>query len=87
MVSLLFLMGAQSVRAQEITGAISGTMTDPSGAAVPNASVTATDVLTGVAWPTKTNSAGVYGFPRLPIGRYSLRVGGQRFQNPRAPGF
>jgi hypothetical protein len=75
-----FLLAPRAVLGQEITGEITGAITDPSGAALPNASVTATDVLTGVVWPTKTNSAGVYDFPRLAIGRYSLKVSARGFK-------
>ncbi len=80
MLCTAFLATASIARAQEITGEIAGTITDPSGAAVPNASVTATDLLTGVAWPTKTNSAGLYDFPRLAIGQYSLKVSAAGFK-------
>ena len=60
--------------AQEVTGAVTGTITDPSGAAVPGAQVIATDVSRGTVWPTQTNEAGVYNLPRLPVGTYTVRV-------------
>ncbi|MGH9345120.1 MAG: carboxypeptidase-like regulatory domain-containing protein, partial [Terriglobia bacterium] len=72
---------------QEITGGITGTVTDPSGAAVPGATVTATDVQRGTVWPTQTNSAGVYNFPRLPAGQYSLKVEAQGFATSARPAF
>lgn len=41
------------LRAQEITGVLTGTATEPSGAVVPGAQVTATSVLQAATWPTQ----------------------------------
>ncbi|MGH9407442.1 MAG: carboxypeptidase regulatory-like domain-containing protein [Terriglobia bacterium] len=82
-----FLLAPRSGVAQEITGGITGTVTDASGAAVPNAHVTATDTLRGTVWPTETNSAGVYNFPRLPTGQYTLKVEAQGFASAAHPAF
>ena len=65
--------------AQEISAGITGRVTDPSGASVANASVTAKDLDRGIEFPTKSNADGIYAFPRVPVGRYELRV--------EAPGF
>ncbi|HEX5483080.1 MAG TPA: carboxypeptidase regulatory-like domain-containing protein [Terriglobia bacterium] len=73
--------------AQEVTGGITGTVTDPSGAVVPNASVTATDMHRGTTWPTQTNAAGVYNLPRLPIGEYEVKVSASGFQTTVHPAF
>jgi carboxypeptidase family protein len=67
------------LRAQEVTAGITGTITDPSGAPIPGAKVTATDVLRGTTWPTETNPAGVFDLPRLPISTYDLTVEAQGF--------
>src|SRR5277367_2629405 len=56
------------------TGAIQGTVTDPSGAAVPNASVTVKDPSHGVDRTQATDSAGIYYIPSLPVGTYSIEV-------------
>src|SRR5579885_2636678 len=80
-------LSAQPLRAQEITGGITGTVTDPSGAAVPGAKVTATDVLRGTAWPTETNAAGVYNLPRLPVGEYKVQVEAKGFTTSVHPAF
>src|SRR5947207_10408182 len=61
------------------TGNIQGTISDPTGAVVPNASVTLTNVSTLVAHKTTTDSAGVYVFPGIPVGTYTLAI--------NAPGF
>jgi hypothetical protein len=56
------------------TGAIQGTVTDASGAAVPNATVTVKDPAHGVARVQATDSTGVYFVPSLPVGTYSVEV-------------
>lgn len=83
----VFFSATKPAVAQEITGGITGTVTDPSGASVPNAKITATDVQRGTIWPTQTNSAGVYNFPRLPVGEYSLKVEAQGFATSARPAF
>jgi outer membrane receptor protein involved in Fe transport len=81
------LLTSRITLAQEVTGGITGTVTDPSGAAVPNATVTATNVQMGTTWPTQTNSAGVYNLPRLPIGEYSVKVAAKGFETVLHPAF
>jgi hypothetical protein len=65
---------------QQVTAAITGRVTDPSGAAIPNAKVTATDVERGVNYPTVTNGDGDYNLPRVPVGTYNVKVESQGFQ-------
>jgi len=55
-------------------GNIQGTVSDASGAVIPNATVTVTDVSTQVKHITKSDKAGVYVFPGLPISTYNLGV-------------
>jgi hypothetical protein len=57
---------------QAVNGTLLGTVTDASGAAVPNAKVTATDVATGAIHPSATNESGNYTFPDLQPGIYSV---------------
>ena len=64
---------------QAVTATLLGTVTDPSNASVPNASVTATEVSTGVSRRTVTNTEGIYTIPYLSPGTYRLDV--------EAPGF
>jgi hypothetical protein len=68
------------LRAQEATAAITGTITDPSGAVVAGAKVTVKDVLRGTTWPAETNAAGIYDLPRLPVGTYDITVEAPGFQ-------
>ena len=58
----------------QMGGSIDGTVTDPNGAVVPKASVTATNVKTGVATTVETSGAGIYAFPVLPPGPYTITV-------------
>ncbi|HYB76580.1 MAG TPA: TonB-dependent receptor [Candidatus Bathyarchaeia archaeon] len=57
-----------------VTASISGTVKDPSGAAISGATVTATNVGTGIAQSEKTNPQGYYSFLTLPLGRYTLDI-------------
>jgi hypothetical protein len=57
-----------------INGSISGVVTDSSGAVVSGATVTATNVQTGVKTTLKTDSKGFYNFPALQIGNYTVDV-------------
>ncbi len=68
------------LQGQEVTAGITGTITDPSSAPIPNAKVTATDTMRGVAYPTQTNQVGVFDLPRLPIGTYDVKVEAQGFE-------
>lgn len=71
---------------QETTGNISGTVSDPSGAVIPNAAVAATNVLTAARRATSTTSAGLFYFSRLPIGEYRLTVEVAGFKTYEATG-
>src|ERR1700720_1034822 len=62
------------------TAAITGQVTDASGAAVSSAAISAKDLDHGTVWPTVSNDAGYYSLPRLPIGNYEVRVEAKGFQ-------
>jgi hypothetical protein len=62
------------------SGDITGTVLDPSGAAVSNATVTLTNKDTGTTQTTTTNSTGAYRFSLLNPGKYSLSVNAPGFQ-------
>ncbi len=57
-----------------VTASISGTVTDASGAAVAGATVTATNVDTGIATTQSTNGQGYYSFQSLALGKYTIEV-------------
>jgi hypothetical protein len=71
--ALLLLCSVVPLLAQS-TGAITGTVTDVSGAVLPNATITITDLSTGIQQTTKTDSAGLYLAPALPPGNYKVQV-------------
>ena len=79
-VTVLFLL-VPSLAAQNLTGVISGTVTDSSQAVVPAARVTIVNADTGVtAWSGQTNDSGVYRAPEVPVGRYNISVAMQGFK-------
>ncbi len=57
-----------------VGGRVSGTVKDASYAVVPNATVKATNIDTGVQQQAATNDRGFYSFPDLPIGRYNIAI-------------
>jgi len=59
---------------QGSVGTITGTVTDPTGASVAGATVTATNTGTGIHKKTTTNGAGLYSFVELPPGSYTVSV-------------
>ena len=69
---LAVMVLAAPVQAQEFRGTIAGTVTDPSSAILPGATVTATKVDTGVAASALTNAEGIYLIPFLTPGRYTV---------------
>jgi hypothetical protein len=60
--------------AQSTTSALQGTVSDSSGAKVPDATVTITNTGTGVSDNTISDASGFFSFPRLAVGGYQLRV-------------
>ena len=66
--------------AQEVTAAIVGTVTDPSGAPVKGANVKATDTERGTVWSVETSESGTYNLLRLPIGTYGVKITAPGFQ-------
>ncbi len=85
---LMALTGAvQSAWSQEVTAAVVGTITDPSGAPIKDAGVTVTDTERGTVWTTKTNDSGAYSLPRLPVGNYSVKVSAPGFDTAVYPAF
>src|SRR4051812_39922452 len=79
LVTLLPLLPATAF-AQRTNAAVSGTVTDPSKAVVPGATVTVTATDTGFTRTTVTNADGVYSVSEIPIGRYQISVELQGFK-------
>jgi hypothetical protein len=76
---LLAFLPIPHARGQAVSATLIGTVTDPTGATVPNATVTVTETRTGVSRKTSTTSDGVYTIPYLTPGAYRVEV--------EAPGF
>ncbi|MGA3300032.1 MAG: carboxypeptidase-like regulatory domain-containing protein, partial [Candidatus Acidiferrales bacterium] len=77
---LLVILSATSSWAQTFRGSILGTVTDSTGAAVSNATVTIHNVATGIDRITQTNVDGSYLVPELQIGTYTVTVELNGFQ-------
>ena len=81
---LLFLAAGftfpQFIHSQQVTAAIQGQLMDPSGAPVPNATITAKDVDRATTFTSSTNAEGIYSLPRIPIGTYEIKAEAKGFQ-------
>ena len=82
----LLLIASPSLLAQTAgTGALSGTVTDPSGAVVPNVTVTATSVDTGAVRTATTGGDGSYIISLLQPGNYRVRFDAAGFKPVEVP--
>ena len=74
------MLASLGLSAQQITGNIRGTVTDPSGAVIRDASVTARQAETGLTRETSTDRNGNYVVLELPVGHYRLQIAAKGFQ-------
>jgi hypothetical protein len=75
LVAILFTLGISGMAyAQAVSGTIVGTVTDPTGAAVPNAQVTITLTGQSTSYSTVTNESGNFTEPNLPAGSYAVTI-------------
>jgi hypothetical protein len=87
MVVVAVMLWSPAVMAQSAaTGALAGTVTDPSGAGIPGATVKITNTDTGATRVTVTNSYGEYRALLLPPGKYLAQVSAQGFKTSDFPG-
>src|ERR1700684_1453608 len=89
---LMFLLVAlvsavPSAWCQDVTAAIVGTVTDPSGAAVAGAAVKVTSKERGISYTAETNESGLYRISQLPVGTYDLKVEKSGFAVESYPAF
>jgi hypothetical protein len=73
-ITVILICASASVFGQIGSSSLSGTVTDPSGAVVPNAIVTLTSAEQSVTRTTETGPEGVYVIPTLAPGRYQVKV-------------
>ncbi|MEO6923717.1 MAG: carboxypeptidase regulatory-like domain-containing protein, partial [Bryocella sp.] len=80
--AILLLFGTTMVQAQS-TGAINGIVLDSSKAAIPDATVTITNPDTGLTRSVHTNSTGLFAFPNVPIGAYTMQISKPGFETQK----
>ena len=78
--SVAFTICPSRATAQVVKGSISGSVVDQSGGAVPGAEVRATNKDTGQESNTRTEAAGSFRLPLLPVGTYNLQISKPGFQ-------
>src|SRR5689334_884420 len=81
-IAAILLCSSVFVFAQGGTGELTGLVTDPSGAVIPNANITLTNNATGEKRTTVTTAAGTYRFAALPVvGSYTLQIAPEGFKS------
>src|SRR5580704_16494832 len=81
------LLSTTPASAQSLTaGDVAGTVTDPSGASIPNVAVTLTNVSTNTEQKATTNAEGSYRFAFVPPGPYKIAVNANGFQSAERTG-
>jgi len=85
--SLAVLLCLSSALGQNVTGSITGQLTDPSGAVIPGAKVIAENAATSVKTSTETNASGVYTIRFLPIGTYTVTIEAKGFATQKISPF
>src|SRR5882762_1273168 len=81
LVSLFLLLMALSAAAQVVNGQFTGIVTDPSGAAIPNAKVTVVNPSTNLSVSAVTNQSGVFTVKELPPANYKISVEASGFKS------
>ncbi len=82
--ALFFLLSVSSAIAQSDRGSLTGRVTDPTGAGVPNAKVTATNINSGETREVQTSGEGSYTLPELKADPYKVTVEAQGFKTASA---
>ena len=71
---LVVLLSSSALLAQNYAGSISGTVTDPSGGAVPGAAVTVISVATNATYSASTSELGAFSVQQVPVGTYEVHI-------------
>ena len=80
LLAVLALLAPGQARAQLATADILGTVTDASGAVIPNAKVTLLNTGTGIAATADANSVGEYVFSHVQIGTFKVTIEAKKFK-------
>lgn len=80
-------LALQTIFAQTITGTITGTVTDQSGAVVPNVRIVTTNTGTNVSTTATSNDSGIYNLLFLPAGEYTVAAEAQGFKRATVDAF
>jgi hypothetical protein len=80
------VFAALALQAQITTTTISGTVSDASGGAIPNAQVTVSNIGTGATHTVTTNVEGTYRIDLLPVGKYEVEVSATGFKKSKQTG-
>src|SRR5437879_809156 len=85
--AVLMMLPGLSALAQFESASVLGYVRDASDAAVPNATVTLTNMATGIAQTKTTDGEGKYEFPSVQIGNYQILASAQGFDKARTETF
>src|SRR5277367_5459567 len=80
----LTLLSPTHLLGQAVTGSIVGTITDPTGAVVPGATIVVTDISKGITQTAQTNASGNYTVSRLIPDAYSVEATANGFSGAKA---
>jgi hypothetical protein len=81
-----FVLTVQAPLRSAVTGSISGTVKDVTGAVIPGATLTVTNAGQGIQNKATTDAKGFYSFPSLPVGRYELEFDASGFRPQKRTG-
>lgn len=84
--ALLLTALAPMVKGQTSLATITGTVTDPQGAGIPNVTITVTNVATNLSYSRNSSDDGTYVIPQLPIGQYTLEAKAAGFKTYQQAG-
>ena len=85
-IACLFLVCSLAAFAQGDRGTLTGTVSDPTGAVIPNANIQVTNAETAAVYKIGTSSTGNYTLANLPVGTYTLEVDAPGFKKFDRPG-
>jgi hypothetical protein len=85
LVSIWLCLAWAVVAFAQSTTSLTGTVTDPTGAVIPNATITVENVDTGLKRSTTTDATGSYSFPQMPPGLYRVTAAAAGFRTTTIP--